>query len=108
VAADLPQAFAVSVEDAHLPGAPANQADMSLRRGPLSGRCALELEQGAHRVHLHLIDVLDLVALVFGPNSDLPDIESDADAVERVGAGRARARSRRAGFGFPGQHPGLA
>src|SRR5437660_5728623 len=71
-------------------------------------RRALELEQGAQRIHVHPVDVLDLVALVFGPNSDLPDVKADADAVERVGSGLARRGSRGAGFGTPGQHADLA
>src|SRR5262245_5894810 len=75
------------------------------RLGPLSpltrsvarARRNLELEQRAQRVHLHPIDVLDLVVLVFGADSDLPDLEPDADSVERVRPGLARRGPEPAG-----------
>ena len=51
---------------------------------------SLELEQCAQRIHLYAIDVLDLVLFIFGADSNLPEVERGADAVERVGTGLAR------------------
>src|SRR5262245_29790112 len=68
----------------------------------------LELEQHVHVVHLHAIDVLDLVLLVLGADADLPEVETDADAVERIGPGLARSRTPRAGIQAPGVDADLA
>src|SRR5262245_50188723 len=68
----------------------------------------LELEQRVQVVHLHPIDVLDLVLLEFRTDADLPDVETDADAVKRVGPGLARRRPAPTGIQAPGVDADLA
>src|SRR5215467_147608 len=86
------------------------QAALHAQRRPASTAFTrrLELEQGVQGIHLHPIDVLDLVLLELGADADLPDVEADADAVERVGPGGARGGPRRARVEAPRQDTDLA
>src|SRR6188768_2272589 len=69
----------------------------------------LELPEDAHRSHIDAVEVLDLEALVFRADAEpAADQHTQADTVERVGAGAVYRRSADRLLGSPVDHAALA